>query len=151
MSKFILNLLLQISKALVNTKIQFLIQKFFFLTFGPADLAAHSTFGPASPLAWPCCPRRLKPPRPAHLARASVESSREYVFPFGSRLLSWPPLPCLSAKWGRPVSFIFLLHRPTVAAFSLRLRPPRAARPPTSRCPARYSLHALIPLLNLPP
>jgi hypothetical protein len=41
----------QISKALVNSKIQFLIQKFFFLTFSPADLAAHSAFGPASPLA----------------------------------------------------------------------------------------------------
>jgi hypothetical protein len=51
MSKLLLNLLLQISKALVNLKIQFLIQKFVFLTFGPADLAAHSAFGPASPLA----------------------------------------------------------------------------------------------------
>jgi hypothetical protein len=51
MSKFLLNLLVQISKALVNSKIQFLIQKFFFLTFGPADLAAHSAIGPASPLA----------------------------------------------------------------------------------------------------
>jgi hypothetical protein len=50
MSKFLLNLL-QISKALVNSKIQFLIQKFFFHTFGPADLAVHSAFGPASPLA----------------------------------------------------------------------------------------------------
>jgi hypothetical protein len=47
MSKFLLNLLLQISKALVNSKIQFLIQKFFFLAFGPVDLAAHSAFGPA--------------------------------------------------------------------------------------------------------
>jgi hypothetical protein len=51
MSKFLLNLLLQISKALVNSKIQFLIQKFFFLTFDPADLATHSAFGPACPLA----------------------------------------------------------------------------------------------------
>jgi hypothetical protein len=51
MSKFLLNLLLQISKASVNSKIQFLIQKFFFLTFGLADLAAHLAFGPASPLA----------------------------------------------------------------------------------------------------
>jgi hypothetical protein len=51
MSKFVLNILLQISKALINSKIQFLIQKFFFFTFGPADLAAHSAFGPASPLA----------------------------------------------------------------------------------------------------
>jgi hypothetical protein len=51
MSKFLLNLLLQISKALVNLKNQFLIQKFFFLTFGPADRAAHSAFGLANPLA----------------------------------------------------------------------------------------------------
>jgi hypothetical protein len=51
MSKFLLNLLLQISKALINSKIQFLIQKSYFLTFGPADVAAHSAFGPASPLA----------------------------------------------------------------------------------------------------
>jgi hypothetical protein len=47
MSKFLLNLLVQISKALVNSKIQFLIQKFLSFAFGPADLAAHSTFGPA--------------------------------------------------------------------------------------------------------
>jgi hypothetical protein len=54
MSKFLLNLLLQISKDLVNSKIQFLIQKFlFFPYFGPADLAVHSASGPASPLAAP--------------------------------------------------------------------------------------------------
>jgi hypothetical protein len=35
MSKFLLNLLLQISKALVNSKIQFLIQKFLFPYFRP--------------------------------------------------------------------------------------------------------------------
>jgi hypothetical protein len=51
MSKFLLNLLLQISKVLVNSKIQFLIQKFFFLTFGSTNLVAHSVFAPASPLA----------------------------------------------------------------------------------------------------
>jgi hypothetical protein len=51
MSKFLLNFLLHISRALVNSKIQFSIQKFFLLTFGPADLAAHSAFGPASPRA----------------------------------------------------------------------------------------------------
>jgi hypothetical protein len=49
MSKFLLNLLVQISKALINLKIQFLIQKFFFFAFGPADLAAHSVVGPAGP------------------------------------------------------------------------------------------------------
>jgi hypothetical protein len=41
MSNFLLNLLLQNSKALINSKILFLIHKFFFLIFGPADLAAH--------------------------------------------------------------------------------------------------------------
>jgi hypothetical protein len=41
MSKLLLNLLVQISKALVNLEIQFLIQKFFFLALGPADLAAQ--------------------------------------------------------------------------------------------------------------
>jgi hypothetical protein len=51
MSKFLLNLLVQISKALVNLEIHFLIQKFFFLAFGPADLAAHSAVGPAGALA----------------------------------------------------------------------------------------------------
>jgi hypothetical protein len=35
MSKFLLNLLVQISKALVNSKVQFLIQKISFLRFRP--------------------------------------------------------------------------------------------------------------------
>jgi hypothetical protein len=37
---------------------------------------------------------------------------------------------------------------PTVAASSRRLRPPRAARPPTSGCQVRSSLQALIPPLT---
>jgi hypothetical protein len=57
MSKFLLNLLLQISKALLNSKIQFLIRKFFFLAFGPADLAAHSAFSPAGSR-WPLLSHR---------------------------------------------------------------------------------------------
>ena len=56
MSKFLLNLLLQISKALVNSKIQFLIRKFFIRISGPADLAAHTALAQpvplASPLSW---------------------------------------------------------------------------------------------------
>jgi hypothetical protein len=42
MSKFLLNLLLQISKALVNSKIQFLFEKNYSSEFGPP--------GPASPV-----------------------------------------------------------------------------------------------------
>jgi hypothetical protein len=149
MSKFLLNLLLQICKALVNLKIQFLIQKFFSL------LSARPTLRPTRPLAqpahWPRCPHRPKPPWPAHLARASVASSWEYVFLLVHAFRAGRLSSRLSAKWGRAVSFVFLPHQPTVAAFSCRLQPPRAARPPTPRCPARYSLHALIPLLNLTP
>jgi hypothetical protein len=80
MSKFLPNLLLQNSKALVNSKIQFLIQKSFFLAFGPANLAAHSASG--QPAQRPRRPRRPKQSRPAHPARASVASSREIRFPF---------------------------------------------------------------------
>jgi hypothetical protein len=47
MSKFLLNHLVQISKALVNSKIQFLIQKFFFLAF------SRPTLRPPQPLAQP--------------------------------------------------------------------------------------------------
>jgi hypothetical protein len=45
MSKFLLNILVQISKALVNSKIQFLIQKFF------SSLSARPTLRPTQPLA----------------------------------------------------------------------------------------------------
>jgi hypothetical protein len=61
----------------------------------------------------PCSPLGLWPgsllaslPSQAETAPAGPSSpcvgrsSREYVFPFGSRLLSWPPLSHLSAKWG---------------------------------------------------
>jgi hypothetical protein len=47
MSKFLLNHLVQISKAMVNSKIQFLIQKFFY------SLSARPTLRPTRPLAQP--------------------------------------------------------------------------------------------------
>jgi hypothetical protein len=114
MSKFLLNLLLQISKALVNSKIQFLIRKFFSL------LSARPTPWPVQPLAqpahWPHRPRRPKSSRPAHPARASVVSLREICFPFwitpsragrlslvslstGPHLSDSPPSP----RWPTPV------------------------------------------------
>jgi hypothetical protein len=67
MSKFLLIFLVQISKALVNSKIQFLIQKSFFFTFGPAT--------PTDPLnLWPSRPplASLLPQAKAHrLAQAA--------------------------------------------------------------------------------
>jgi hypothetical protein len=121
MSKLLLNLLLQISKALVNSKIQFLIRKFFFL------ISARPTLQPTRPLAqpahWPRRPRRPKLFRPAHPARASVASSR------GIRLSFW-----------------FAPSEPTASPMSLcqpgpgyQLRPPplaARARPCHHRFPA---------------
>jgi hypothetical protein len=114
MSKFLLNLLLQISKALVNSKIQFLIRKFFSL------LSAQPTPRPVWPLSQPAHrprhPRKLKSSRPPHPARASVASSQKIRFPFritpsragrlslvslstGPHLSDSPPSP----RWPTPV------------------------------------------------
>jgi hypothetical protein len=49
MSKFLVNLLVQISKALVNSKNPIFNSEILFFAFGPADLAAHSAVGPANP------------------------------------------------------------------------------------------------------
>jgi hypothetical protein len=94
MSKFLLNLL-QISKALVNSKIQFLIRKFFFLSFGPADLAAHSAFGPPAPagLSSPASQSpQAGPSRSAHARRwrncRSVFSPLIHAFRLGAFSLS---------------------------------------------------------------
>jgi hypothetical protein len=153
MSKFHLNLLLQISKALVNSKIQFLIQKFFFLTFGTTDLVAHSAFGPAGSR-WPRCPRRPKPPSPARPARASVTSLREYIFPFGSRLLSWSLLPRHSVRRALAVRSVPHLRPPELARAATASWPPHAAqlRPSGAAEPLPPRLHfpPLIPLLTPP-
>jgi hypothetical protein len=107
---------------------------------------------PCSPLGrWPSRPRWSLSSHgpnstlPAQLARMSMAYLRKYVFPSGSRLLSWPPHSRLSIKWARAVRFVFLPRRPTVATSSHHLQPPRSARPPTSRCQARSSFHALVP------
>jgi hypothetical protein len=143
MSKFLLNLLLQISKALVNSKIQFLIWDSFSL------LSARSTMRPTWPLAlparWPRCPHRLKPPRPAHLARVSVASSREYIFPFGSRHSSWPPLPRLSVKRAPAVNSIPHLQPPELTCAATASRPPSA-----TQLRASGAIEPLPPRLHFP-
>jgi hypothetical protein len=133
--------------SLVKFKNPIFNSKIIFLRFRPSQPYGPLSLWPNRPR-WPLSSRGPKPPLPAHLTRASVASSRKYVFPFGSRLLSWSLLSHLSVKWARAVSLIFLPHWLTVAASSHRLRPPRVTRPPTSRCQARSSLHALIPPLT---
>jgi hypothetical protein len=116
MSKFLLNLLLQISKALVKRKIQFLIQKSFSLAFGPANLGARSTCGPASPPVVPTPRAKIVPAGPSSLrvSRVFVENTFSFsvhAFPSRSPL---PHLsdnrPCLSDVSSPP-------RRPTLVAF----------------------------------
>jgi hypothetical protein len=86
MLKFLLNLLLQICKALINSKIQFLIQKFIFPDFRPGR--------PRGPLGlWPSQPTG-------------------HAVPAGRNHPSRPPPPCLSDNRAPLVSSVF----PTVPA-----------------------------------
>jgi hypothetical protein len=140
MSKFLLNLLVQISKALVNSKIQFLIQKFFFFAFGPANLTGPLGLWPSRPR-WHLSSRGPKPSLPAQLARASVAYLWKYVFPFGSRLPSWSPPSRLSVKWAPAVSFIFSPMPPNpgcVAGDFHRAAARRAARSAPRMPPSHY-------------
>jgi hypothetical protein len=121
-----------------------------FLRFWPGRPCGPLGRWPNRPR-WPLSSHGPNSTLPAQLARVSMAYLWKYVFPFGSRLLSWPPPSHLSVKWARAVSFVFLPPRPTVATSSRCIRPPRAARPPTSRSQVRSSLHALIPPLNFTP
>jgi hypothetical protein len=127
MSKFLLNILLQISKALVNSKIQFLIQKFFFL------ISAQSTMRPTRPLAhlahWPHRPRRPKPSRPTHPARTLVASSRKICLPFWFTPFEPAASPTSLCQPGPSCHF----HPPPPAA---RARPCRHRSLATEHCPA---------------
>jgi hypothetical protein len=127
-----------------------LIRKFFFLAFSPANLEARSASGLASPPAAPSpqaetIPAGPSSPRVGHVFVGNTFSFLVCALPSRpTSLISLSSGPCMLAV-SSP------LRRPTPAAFSRRLRPPRTARPLTSRCPVRYLPHALIPLLNRTP
>jgi hypothetical protein len=93
MSKFLLNLLLQI----FNTEI-------LFLAFGPADPAARSASGPASPPAAPSPQDEIIPagpssPRVGHVFAENTFSLSDHAFPSRS------PLPRLSVNRAPPIRF----------------------------------------------
>jgi hypothetical protein len=151
MSKFLLNLL-QISKALVNSEIQFLFEKNFsseFSPLGPAGLPTPSALAcrPAQavqPLPGPNCP--------AHLAsqplgpRVPLVYFTEDVFLLGSRL----PEPASFSLCNRHTGPAYQFHclpradRPR-SEFSLCRRSP-APLPRTSDAP-----EPLQPYLTTPP
>jgi hypothetical protein len=68
MSKFLLIFLMEISKALINFKIQFLIQKSFFFIFGPATLTGPLSLWPSRPPLASLLPQ-AEAHRPAQAAR----------------------------------------------------------------------------------
>jgi hypothetical protein len=133
MSKFLLHLLLQISKALVNSKIQFLIQKSFFLAFSPANPAARSASGPASPPAAPSpqaetVPAAPSSPRVGRIFVGNTFSLSDHTFP------SRPPLPRLSVN----------------RDLSVRFTPFPTPADPGRKSPAPSLPHAAAPRLGCP-
>jgi hypothetical protein len=113
MSKFLLNLLLQIFKALVNSKNPiFNSEIHFFLIFGPADPAARLASGPASPLAAPLPAGQKRPAGPSSPRVSSVFTGN--TFSFSDRAFpSRPPYPFVTATRAPPVGFIISTAPPT--------------------------------------
>jgi hypothetical protein len=126
-SKFLLNLLERISKTLVNSKIQFLIQKSFCLFISRSArqaLLAHLAFGPARPTGL-TSPTGRSPPR------CPIRPVCRW------RLSSWShSLSSLSVKW-----------TPAVSSVSHPAPPSSAPRMAASRL---NSPHHQDPLLNPP-
>jgi hypothetical protein len=133
-SKFLLNLLVQISKALVYSKIQFLFEKESSSDFGPsgpappalahfAPQAAGSPLSPFSPSSFGVFAERCISFNFVHSGKDAFSLSRHC---HGALPISFIPFPM-------PAD---LTHG---AASPHRLRPPCAARPPTSRYQARSS------------
>jgi hypothetical protein len=143
MSKSLLNLLVQISKALVNSKIKFLIQKkSFFFTFGPATLTGPLGLWPSRPH-WPSPPAGRSP---AHLAsqplspRVPLAYFTEDVFFFDSRLpFSLSSLYSLTDAWAPLVNSIF------------STAPADLGRVTTARCSPRRPLRTWDAAEPLPP
>jgi hypothetical protein len=152
MSKFLLNLLLQISKALVNSKIQCLIQKFFFLISARPTLRPTRPLSPASPLAAPppqaeTIPAGPSSPRVSRVFAGNTSSLLDCAFRAGRlSLISLITRPRLSAP--SPTS-----SRPTSPALPLipghRAPPSSAPWVPSSRYHLAFISPPLISLLNL--
>jgi hypothetical protein len=114
MSKFLLNLFLQISKALVYSKIKLLFGKEFFHTFNPIGPAASRPiwhFGPAAAhffsfqqVVPPPSPHWASASRPAQLA-LMAQPVVFFLLPHRSQAQKPPPLADLMPH-GRPIYFV---------------------------------------------
>jgi hypothetical protein len=144
MSKFLLNLLVQTSKAIVYSKIQILFGN------NSSQISAH----PAQPR--PCRPALpRKPPctRSAHSAWAALVN-----LPKGASSLSLCnpsttlSLSHITAMWGPPISstpFLAPADPNLISIVPRRIWWPRTARPPSLRCQSRpLTPPPWFPLLN---
>jgi hypothetical protein len=122
-----------------------LIQKFFFFALGPANLAARSASGPASPPAAPY--PQVKPSRPAHPARASVASSWEIRFPFWFAPSRAGRLSLVSPSSGPRLSAIF----PTAPTDPGRFQPSPLATPRHLTSDLEMPGEVFTPRLDSPP
>jgi hypothetical protein len=148
MSKFLLNLLAQISKALVNSKIQFLIQKISFLRFWPDRPCGPLGRWPSRPH-WPLSSHGLNSTLPAQPACVSMAYLRKYDFSFDSRLLFSAPSLNPPLTHGPRVSVLSSPpRRPTLVGNTLRrrsLRRPLRASDVVKSLPPPSSFPPLIP------
>jgi hypothetical protein len=161
MSKFLLNLLVQISKALVYSKIQFLFEKEFSSTFSPIGLVASRPIRPFGPeqLGRPSRPTRPCPPSPSslpHRAGSAAASSRSAAAPSSVpwSCNGWPPINSPPSSIGRTSP---PLHsgNDSHESVNYRRRPPfPAARPPSrpyKRVPALWWSTSPLHLASFPP
>jgi hypothetical protein len=146
MSKFLLNLPLQIFKALVNSKIQFLIQKSF------SFLSALPTLRPIWPMAQPAHQPRHPPqakiaptgpssPRIGHVFTGNTFSFSVHAFPCR------PPLPRLSVNRAPSVRCVF----PTTPADPSHFLPSPPATPRRPTSDLAMPDKTITPLLDSPP
>jgi hypothetical protein len=139
MSKFLLNLLLQISKALVNSKIHFNSEISFFMIFSPADPAARLASGPASPLDVPSPQVKIIPAGPSSPRVGRVFAGNTFSFSVHV-FSSWPPLPRLSINRASSIKFNHVLSSPQLLLTERRRLPVLHHRrsasigPPELRC-----------------
>jgi hypothetical protein len=153
MSKFLLNLLVQISKAMVYSKIKFYSEKNFFITSSPSGLSAQpqpilifflfSTGRPLFPLglglmAGPAGPRAASTPPNRHLPHRKTPPAAPPSPSLRARLTDGPHLSSLTS--GPPE-----LGRATTTSHRSPRRPALPRMPPELLPP-----HHHFPLLNPP-